>query len=730
MSRESFKPPEPARFDQLPDYEEKEISSIRERQRKVTAEQLQEREAAARRRAELVRLDEERARHLAQMIEQVDTKFQPTRQEAVEPVAMNVPKTKPGILSRWSSAFKQNRFIKAALVAVGLHMPLTPAGQRMLKDAVEHVHQARTEWEKPGMVITPQSQQERDYVVARIYEQGARSDAKAAARLKDELGNRLDQGQEVPLDEMYFKLAKTSGEDPERIKEAKRRKDELVERLAARMKGEMSDAFIRSVVDEMYGPDSNYVWGQGSVTEYFLTGKRNCVAAARAEQMVFESLLAKLPPEKRKLYQIGLAMEKQHEIATISVMNGDGTVNRTIYLQPPVKTLYGAREQAGSPTVPMETIKRAMVSKTPIVVKSPEKPGETIADSPDIDTVTDDPVQLNLKVDGKLRGSDYVAHIAEDRGIKPVKAQPEKLVGVQELEVLKDEEAEKKARMEKAKKTRQDAEEMINVFGKNSRYVVNIDAQEMKTAEEFRVLNEWQGSRPPGALVVGEIADMDDDCLEELARSPALEIRGMNMMAYLDNEYMVKAEAKYGTLFKKISERQARGEHAPRLVFSTFYAADVGDFIGNNHLKSLAIIYLHEHREEDFDSEVSSLEKLPVDEFYLDGIFSLAKLEKLSKGEKMYHIGAKEYLQLLIVEPNIVKYKNIKPWVNEYLAIDPQMLIAKTGLSKNPEAVNRLKTIIKEAEAKYGHNRHLASQETLTQNMIDRVARLKTTGGS
>jgi hypothetical protein len=58
------------------------------------------------------------------------------------------------------------------------------------------------------------------------------------------------------------------------------------------------------------------------------------------------------------------------------------------------------------------------------------------------------------------------------------------------------------------------------------------------------------------------------------------------------------------------------------------------------------------------------------------------------------------------------------------------MLIAKTGISKNPEAVNRLKTIIKEAEAKYGHNRHLANQETLTQNMIDRAARLKTTGGS
>jgi hypothetical protein len=699
MRREPNDALESSKPQELPEYLEDEVTGVRKRPLPdITA---QERDAGKKRREELVKRDDERARQLERLIQQVESDVPPDKRDELAPAVPDEPNIKPGFLSRLGLDLRKNRLFKAALVAAGLHTPLSPAGQRVLKDAIERV-QSKTEWEKPGMEIRPQNQAERDAVVAKMYENGARSDAKARDETKDWLSSRLDQGQEVPLDEMYFKLAKTAGEDPERIKEAGERKDQLVERLAARMGGEMSETFIRSVVDEMYGSDANYDWGQASVTEYFMTGKRNCAAIARAEQMVFESLLAKLPPEKRKLYQLGLAMEKQHEIATLVFLNDDGSVNRTIYLQPPTRIVQGARDEAGVPNISMETVKRAMVSKAPIAVRAPEKPGEEVDDSPDIDIITVDPVQLNLKVEGKLRGSDYVVRVAEERGIKPVKAPPEKLIGVQEMDIesYRGNDGE---RAEKAQEIRRHAEETIAGFDQDSKFVVDIDASGMRTAEEFRILNDWHSDRFPGQIKISYIGELDEPAIAELAKTPADEILFAQPIGFLGNQEDLLAETRLRQLARTLVERRAAGEKIPRLRMCAAHAEDVSYLTGEERLPEIAIEYIYRYRGEDCAEEFTQLEKMPIAQIYLGGTLGFEQLEMLSRGKKTSRISAEVYIDILMNHPEIADYKNVKPWVDGEITLGPEMLINGTEIRNHPGAARVLKAIIKEAGSKYGY---------------------------
>lgn len=679
MQRESIGPFESSKPDEFPEFREDEVSGVRERP--APDERLREMRVAEQRRAELVRRDEERVRELERMIRQVKDDSPRSQPENLTPVVKDVPGAKPGMMSRLGSGLKNNKLIKAALVAIGLHMPLTPVGQRVFKDAVEWVKGARAEWEKPGMVIHPQSQADRDKVIAKMYENGARSDIRAANQAKEGFSSRLDKGQDVPLDEMYFELARTAGEDPERVKEARRKKDEMVAKFAAMMGDDLSDGFIRSAVDEMYGPDANYDWGQGSVTEYFMTGKRNCAAIARAEQMVFESLLAKLPPEKRKLYQIGLGMEKRHEMATITVMNEDGTVNRTIYLQPPVKTIKGARDQAGSPTIPMETVKRAMASKAPVVVKTPEKPGEEVADSPDIDTLTNEPVSLNIKVEGKLRGSDYVERVAEERGIRPVKAPPEHLIGVQELSLDTGEQPPKVKVANEQVGNRMSRLEAMS--GSNAACPMYLTVQELNSTEQLRILNGWKGRRIDEISVEDWNYETDKDFVNEFRKVPA-EIVWIHAPYHESRDFRRMLDA-----LSRLTPEEQRA--APIIGIRTNIHATLDS--SDRELESVAIemtlagdhpdqadvnedqeaMRLKPFRQQLKNNDLEAIAQFRAKNVFLKGDIlsglTPADLDVLLVGNegRVYHMDAGPYLRFLVRYPEAVSRTQFKPWINEFI---------------------------------------------------------------
>ncbi len=617
-----------------------------------------------------------------------------------------IKEEKHGFMVRLAKKAKKHKFAVALLAAMGVHLPITPQGQAMTDRIVEAVKGAKTVWEKKGMVLHPQSDEDKERIKAKIFERGARSDAAGQERFKTEMDEKLGAGEDVPLAQEYFGLAKLNGEDPARVQEAQEKKEQLVERLAARMGEEMSDDFIRSVVDEMFGPDENYVWGQASVTEYFLTGKRNCVSIARAEQMVFEELIARLPEKERKRYQIWQGFEKQHEIAAIAVLDEDGSVNRTLYLQPPVRTLVGAIEETGAPTIPLSKIKKAIVSPKPINVKSTVKAGETVEDSPDIEALSNDPVALNIKIEGPLRGSDYVRTIAQQRNIVPVKAVPEKLVGVQELEIEESAQAGIARANQETIEQMKDAFDYQQVYGQDK--AIEVTLSDLKSKEQLKLLRDWKGRSKIEKVFFQKFTAEDHELgLGDLSGLPVQEI-------WFDARKATDMQ-RYHAIVKDLGHHiTARQQEGPRLGLKLESVTDLEPFDFNN-VDSLALDVdpeaMHDASVKDVqasvDRELRALLDLPVYNLYLKGYLMTQFDADLAKkmennttlGErKKFYIDAVKYVDLLHEYPGLVKIKNIKPWVNE--KIDDS--VSSCWLSmESPEVLNVILDIIKQSKEKY-----------------------------
>lgn len=335
------------------------------------------------------------------------------------------------VIRRWAH---KNRNAAMFLVASALaHAPILPQTRAAYDQLVETV-KGVTDWERPNMVIRPQTDAERAAVTERIYERGARTDVKATEEYKQAVQEKMERGESVSFKRLYLDMERLGGEDPQEVKEAEEKLDELIARYSKEADGKLDEAFIRREVAERFGSDEDYVWGQASLTKRMTTGKRNCVSFAREQQVVFEGIIAQFPEELRSRYEVGMSLEKKHEIATVTVKRADGTVETTYLLQPPTEKIVGAKDRPGSPTVSLETVKQAIVSKGPIHVTADAK-GEKIEKSPDLDVHTDQPVALNLKVDGDLRGSDYVREMAGKQNVKPVIKPPEKKAKVGEWEI-------------------------------------------------------------------------------------------------------------------------------------------------------------------------------------------------------------------------------------------------------------------------------------------------------
>ncbi|MFA4954512.1 MAG: hypothetical protein WC641_04325 [Patescibacteria group bacterium] len=590
------------------------------------------------------------------------------------------------------------------IFTLGLHLPATPLGREYLGKAVETIHQARSNWEKPNMVIRPQNEAERKKVIDKIYELGARSDAPGRIAYQERVSKELESGKNVSFGEMYQNLAKLNGEDPERVKQAIRRKDELVERLAQRMGGKMDDAFIRSVVDEMFGPNTNYDWGQGSATEYFLTGKRNCNALADATPMVFEELIKKLPLEEQKRYELGMAVEKQHIIGTLTFKRDDGSIDHTLYLQPPTEKLVGQKERTGSPTIPLETVKRAMVSKEPIKITSPVKPGEIVAASPDLDLVVNHPFLLNIKVEGPLRGSGYVREIAEERGIKPVKSEPEKLAAVQELTLSED--------ANKAVDIRKHAEDYMLNMARGAKSAVEIDAMGLKSpsVEQVKALNDWQGQRRPENIEYGEIEDMSAEVLREVLNTPAEEV-GFRLRAddlkKLESALSIIASAEPQKTPLRIKFTIGNfGDNAGHMGY-LFAASGIRrmafaqeESASFKQIQMFKYIIKHAAENGTHDIYIDNKDWTPLEDM-TDGLSSVSSLN--------VHIGIEDYVGIVTHYPELTKNKHLKPWINNLYTNLQLSYFFQTELRVPVERVKQYKVeeILKacaiESEEKYMH---------------------------
>ncbi len=624
----------------------------------------------------------------------------------------DIPKRR-GMLRRMNEVLQRNRLFKTFIVALGLHAPMTPAGRVVLEDALDYVQKIRTEWEKSDMVIHPQSAEERKLILDKSLEDNSRADSAGRQRLESHMRAALVAGESIPLDQMYFQLTQKAGEEPAKIELAQKLADEMVEKFASRMGEKLDDDFVRSVVDEMYGTSANYQWGQGSMTEYFLTGKRNCTAIARAEQVIFEKLIARLPAEKQTAYQLGTSFEKEHEIATLTFLRVNGTIDHTLYLETPVTRIERAKVRTGSPTITLKEVKQAMVTEKPLVIKSPT--GDKIQDSPSTDVVTNEPVALKIKIEGKLRGSEYVRIIAEERAIVPIAVEPE---GVMEVELMNDVNDLPKEIL----KSHEDTDttfQSIWARSPKAKLRANYSSYNIHSPEEVRVLNEFKNQ--PTSLEeasYGHLGKYSSEVIQEIMKTNAEQVTFEISGKELKHLERILSEIK---LSKGIPRMNLNIHDVGPEV-----SGELGRMLSGSGLEEFGILTAGENS---IDPKTFDVVKAILDSseenrngikvLYLDGlILNSENLKYIERHPNVkIHLGFFDYAYYAFTFPNFMDVPNIRPWVNRFFdlawlentaasvyELNLGRVSGETAklMAKPDEIIRRLAKYNKIAEERYG----------------------------
>jgi hypothetical protein len=338
---------------------------------------------------------------------------------------------KKGLLKKLA----EHPLAKPLLVAGALHLPL----QKDVGNALERAAHATAEamrhpWEREHMVLDPQSKEQKDAVTRRVADREGRVDVAARAAYKAETEKKLEAGEGPSFKRMQFDLEKLNGVPAGETTTAEQKADALVEKYAAEVGDDLDEEELRRISTEMYGPDATYDWGQASVTRYFNNGDRNCVAVSRAQSIVLEGVLARLPPEKRARWRQVTQIVKQHEISGIEHLGDDGQRDTLLLLEGKnTRKWRGVEPEPGTATLPMGVVKKALVSAKPVEVKAAGRPGE-VKESPRIDAVTDEPAELNVKIEGKLKGAESNEREAKREGIEPRKMTEAELAAQAEQE--------------------------------------------------------------------------------------------------------------------------------------------------------------------------------------------------------------------------------------------------------------------------------------------------------
>ncbi|MEY4744111.1 MAG: hypothetical protein RL272_56 [Candidatus Parcubacteria bacterium] len=339
---------------------------------------------------------------------------------------------------------------KPLLIAGALHLPIQKDVGDALGRAVEMASDAmKSPWEKRGMVLEPQSREQQAAVAERIAGRERSIDPAARDAYKADAERKLASGDPPSFERMQFDLERLNGVPESEVASAERKADELIEKYATMVGDDLDEDELRRISIELYGPDEAYDWGQASVTRYLNGGERNCVAVSRAQSIVLEGVLARLPAEKRAHWRLVTQLVKQHEVAGIEHLSGDGKRDVLYLLEgKATRERRGAQEEPGTATLPMDVVKKALVSSAPVEVSAAGRPDE-IKDSPRLDLVTDEPASLNVRVEGKLKGAEFNEQEARREGLEPremteaeraAQAAQEKLLEgqVMEVELLTD----------------------------------------------------------------------------------------------------------------------------------------------------------------------------------------------------------------------------------------------------------------------------------------------------
>ncbi len=602
---------------------------------------------------------------------------------------------KQTILKKMRAWASKNKLASTLLVAGALHSPIIARSSGFI-DKIENAINTVKDWEKNGAFIMPQSAAEAKHATDQIYARGARMDREKKEAFENEQREKLERGEDVKLNETYLKLEEVNGEDPEKVKIAEQNKQEMIEKFAQIMGDDLSEEFIKSTVNEMFGSNENYEWGQGSVTEYFNTGKRNCLSISRAEQMVFEALIDRLPQEKRAKYQLGTAFEKQHEIAILKVLNPDGSIEKTYFLQPPVNDLVGKADRPGSPTVDLKTLQKAMVAKSAITISSNAKPGE-IASSPDIITVGNQPVSTNIEIEGDLVASGYIERIVEERNIEIKWKEPSTTDKVMDLEIIHDDD------VAKAQQKIAEAYKFIEAHEPTCENVNNcppedeidraipytnidlsfIDWENLDKNQSGAIINELLKVREmpkPDAIDYGNINDASDNLIWNMPNLSISKEIVFNLKkdpkGNLSMEKTFRLIDQYNYLVRNVNSENIKD--LPKIHLQYEEGINEGAIV--DILKSFSggelMLDQKNTTARPYYSEniVTAIVDSNVNNLYLEGsdLTPEGIQTIIDNPNKTYHFGLTAYVEIIRKRPDVVNIPHIKPWVDKLVVSLPR----------------------------------------------------------
>ncbi|MDQ7814867.1 MAG: hypothetical protein RDU25_03645 [Patescibacteria group bacterium] len=428
----------------------------------------------------------------------------------------------PAVRLSWWRELSRKPIFRAGLVAFGLHAPLIPDVGRSLSSTQPDVsEEVREQWEMPDQILRPQSERERSKVGERVRERLERRDEKALERFKQDARNKFEQGETLSFGDLYFNLEKINGVDDERVEKARRKAEKMAQKILSQIGDDLEEDEIRDVVKGMFRNDDDYDWGQGSVTEYFLTNKRNCFSITGAELIVFELVIKGLPHEQQERFVLGKNKIQQHEYAVLL----DKETEDTYRLEPPLVVIPGAdsaAESIGTVYAESAKLKEALVAEKPIQLKAAADKKRDVRQGPRIDFVVNQPVDDGIVVEGKLRSSDYVLRQSVRQGLRPIaRDEYEKTYHTLEFELLIGDPGADEAQKRLKK--------ISNPYNHQT-----LDATDFysPSRESVRALN----SSPAAPILVGQylfgrVDGWSEDSLEEMLR-----LRGVELAISTDEE--------------------------------------------------------------------------------------------------------------------------------------------------------------------------------------------------
>ncbi|MCI0479308.1 hypothetical protein L0Y59_02080 [Candidatus Uhrbacteria bacterium] len=557
------------------------------------------------------------------------------------------------VLSRWA----KNPLVRMAAISAALHTPLTP----MYRDAYDAMFP-----DKPDTVLRPQSYDAMLATSARVAEREGHIVPERVNAYKEEIRDRFKRGEPVSFRELYLDMERLNGVDADKVARAKTAAAKRAEAFAARFGNDLDRAELVQFVGEMYGDPSNYDWGQASVTEYFETGKRNCVAIAKAELVVLEGIIDRLPPDARARYELGINKMKQHEVATLT----DRQSGETFLLEGFVESLKGTKEVTGTKTIDIQTLKKGIVAEKPIEVAAKE--GE-VEKSPDLFVLTNQPVYDGIEVTGPLSGSEYVVQEAKRQGFEPeVATAPDNINDAIEIEVLKEGEEGKKV----LDATIAELQEDFARGNQLPRRPLNLSTLKNPTPEDIKAALPSDSLIPSIPYIeAGDLSDWPEQSVVELMDTKVPEVM---VTSYVEKMGNVGIRRIPDILIRSLQEREfltSLDEPSPRPTYIQELTVGMGFGMQPKDVNGVPSEDVRQLLQAAKDIPRVNLDVpiFPEDDVgamlinapqkelrVMRSVFSPTNIVMMGESGKTFYLDAYGYLELIKDIPEALKYPNIR----------------------------------------------------------------------